>query len=267
MGDGQRSTAAAVFRRVHESAPLPELLADASRREEMALGLAAGDVFIVRNAVPAAWLHRVRDWLIDVGRNSLPAWHPIAAGAPNSHRVNRWDTRSYVKGCFHQFVFFPWNQDPFGLFDVVRPVFQLRNLLSGHRADTFLGPVPENGCTARLAFQYYPRGAGALHTHCDPVGPHQLAVPSIICGRKGVDFEHGGLYVADGQGRRLELDADLDWGDAVFLNAALPHGVAPIDPDADEDWLSFQGRWMLLAAVNKIEGNSAIADSRDMEAG
>jgi hypothetical protein len=41
--------------------------------------------------------------------------------------------------------------------------------------------------------------------------------------------------------------------------------VERIDPDAEPDWTSFQGRWMLLFAVNKVGADSAVADSVDLE--
>ena len=54
-------------------------------------------------------------------------------------------------------------------------------------------------------------------------------------------------------------------GDVVYFNAACPHGVAPIDPDAPMRWTSFAGRWMLLFAVNRLAGNSAIANAVALE--
>ena len=39
------------------------------------------------------------------------------------------------------------------------------------------------------------------------------------------------------------------------------------DPEADPDWLSFEGRWMALFAVNKLAGNADIDDSQDLDAG
>jgi hypothetical protein len=68
-----------------------------------------GAVYIFKNMYDKEWILEVRKYLTDIGRSSLPNYHSIEAGAPNFHRLNRWDERAYVKGCFHQFVFFPWN--------------------------------------------------------------------------------------------------------------------------------------------------------------
>jgi hypothetical protein len=47
----------------------------------------------------------------------------------------------------------------------------------------------------------------------------------------------------------------------VYFNAACPHGVEPIDPQAPLRWTTFAGRWMLLFAVNRLAGNTAIGNA------
>ena len=252
------------LRVLRETRPLAELLADDEAIESMIGDLRAGDAFVVPRALDVGHAERIRDWLSHVGRNSLPAWHPIAEGSPNFHRVNDWDDRSYVGGCFHQFSFFPWNQDPLRLFSLLTDVYALKNRLHGLEAGSFLGRRPEEGCVARLSVQCYPRGGGALNQHSDPIGYHQTTVPSILLSRPGRDYRTGGLYVVDRAGDRIDVDGLTEVGSALFFNARTPHGVAPIDPDLPLDWLSFSGRWALVAAVNRVAENSEIADSRDL---
>jgi hypothetical protein len=162
-------------------------------------------------------------------------------------------------------VFFPWNQDPFDLFTLCTSVYHMKNVLSGLPPDAFLGTRPQNGCTARLAFQVYPRGGGFLQRHADPVDHHQLTVPIMQMTRKGDDFASGGLFVQMADGRDLVIDDIAAPGDVVYFNAACPHGVAPIDPDAPMRWTTFAGRWMLLFAVNKLAGNPAIGNAVALE--
>jgi hypothetical protein len=237
------------------------VLRDAGRLEEVRANIAAGDVYIARRQFDPQLLREIRGYLEGVGRGSLPNYAPIAAGAPNFHRMNRNDSRAFVPGCFHQFVFFPWNQDPFDLFSLCAPIFHMKNRLSGLSAGRFLGLQPEDGCTARLAFQMYPRGGGFLARHADPVDYHQLTVPIMQMSRKDVDFQRGGLFVQMADGRDLVIDDIAEPGDVVYFNAACPHGVLPIDPDAPLKWTSFAGRWMLLFAVNRVAGNTAIGDA------
>ena len=240
------------------------LLDDPSRLEQVRQNIAAGDVYIARRQFDADWVRDVRTYLVGIGRGSLPNYAPIERGAPNFHRMNRNDPRAYVQGCFHQFVFFPWNQDPFDLFAACAPVYHMKNRLSGLPAGRFLGTEPEDGCVARLAFQHYPRGGGFLNRHADPVDYHQLTVPIMQMSRKGDDFETGGLFVQMADGRDLVVDDVAEPGDVVYFNAACPHGVKAIDPAVPLRWTSFAGRWMLLFAVNRVAANTAIGNAVDL---
>ena len=256
----QTSTVAA-GRDLHWIEDHAALLDDPHRLQQVRDNIAAGDIYIARRQFAPEFLEELREYLTGVGRGSLPNYVPIEAGAPNFHRMNRNDSRAYVPGCFHQFVFFPWNQDPFDLFTVCASIYHMKNCLSGLPPGSFLGARPQDGCTARLAFQVYPRGGGFLNRHADPVDYHQLTVPIMQMSRKGTDFHAGGLFVAMSDGRDLLIDDVAEPGDVIYFNAACPHGVAPIDPDAPLRWTTFAGRWMLLFAVNRLAANTAIGNA------
>jgi hypothetical protein len=257
---GQTSTPL-LGRHLHWIEDHAALLRDGPRLEAVRDGIAAGDVYVARRQFEGERLQEIRAYLEGVGRGSLPNYAPIEAGAPNFHRMNRDDTRAYVRGCFHQFVFFPWNQDPFDLFALCAPIYHMKNRLSGLAPGSFLSMQPQDGCTARLAFQVYPRGGGYLTRHADPVDYHQLTVPIMQMSRKGTDFRTGGLFVEMADGRDLVIDDIAEPGDVIYFNAACPHGVEPIDPDAPLRWTTFAGRWMLLFAVNRLSGNTAIGNA------
>ena len=206
-----------------------------------------------------------RSYLEGVGRNSLPNYQAIRPNAPNFHRVNDSDPRAYVKGCFHQFAFYPWNQDILGLFARFRDVYCLKNRLSDVEEERFLGPQPDDECIARIAFQFYPSGKGFLNRHRDPVSYHQLVVPVVIVSEKGRDFQEGGLFVENDLGDRVCVDDITKPGDVVFFNASQVHGVAPIDPTESLPWTDFSGRWMILIAVNRLEDNASVGDSQDID--
>jgi hypothetical protein len=241
------------------------LLADEQAIAEARHNISEGDIYIARRVADPHVLRDIRDYLTTVGRSSLPNYARIEAAAPNFHRMNRADPRAYVQGCFHQFVFFPWNQDVFDLFALFTPIYHAKNRLSGLPAERFLGIEPQDGCTARLAFQFYPRGGGFLNRHSDPVDHHQLTVPIMQMSRKGEDFDSGGLYVQMADGTDLSIDDIAEWGDVVYFNARCPHGVAPIDPDVPMRWHDYHGRWMLLFAVNRLASNAAIGDAVDLD--
>lgn len=226
--------------------------------------IAGGAVYVVPSGIDRHVLAELRGYLTRVGQSSLPAYHPIEIGAPNSHRMNDGDKRSHVHGRFHQFSFYPWNQDLFGLFELLAPSYHLKNVLSGLPACSFLGPTPERGCTARISVQFYPRGAGELNLHTDPVDRHQLTVPILELGRRGDDFATGGVFVTRADGSILDAQEHLTCGDLLLFNAATPHGVATIDSARPVAWHRFEGRWMMLLAVNKLHETSDIADSVDL---
>lgn len=226
--------------------------------------LQQGDVIIFRNVFSETFLTAVQNYLIRVAQNSLPQYQPITEGCANSHRMNRWDERSYVKGCFHQFSFFPWNQDYFNFFEKFKNVFQLKNLLNQLPVDRFLGQRTDEQCIARLSFQFYPQGGGELHKHSDPVDFHQLVVPLLTMSKKGRDFKSGGGYIENQEGRSVLLDDLCSPGDLIYTNASIPHGVEKIDADSDLDWLQFKGRWILLFAVNKTVDNTRIQNATDL---
>lgn len=222
-------------------------------------------VCVIRNVLGRDYVQTLIAYLCQVGRNSLPSRFPTLPGCPNHHRVYQWDELSYVKGCFHQFSFFPWNEDIFELFKAFRPIYRLRNILSGLPPDYFLGRTPDNDCIGRISFQFYPSALGAMNKHMDPVDLHQKAVPVLIMSKRGRDFERGGLFFEPADGVRIFAEEVADPGDLVLTLAQLPHGVEKIDPHLSPDWLSFRGRWSAVVAVNKMIDNTKIADAVDME--
>lgn len=240
------------------------LFKDQGKISGMKFNIQKGQIYIAKQLYSKDLIYKIRDYLINIGSNSLPNYYPIYEGCPNFHRLNRFDKRSYVKACFHQFVFFPWNQDLFNFFEIFQPVYRMRNLLSGLPEDSYLGTSPQDGCIARLAFQFYPSGEGAMNRHIDPVDYHQLAVPLLIMSDKGKDFQEGGLFVEPKAKERILIDDICGIGDVVYMNAQISHGVLPIDPNVARDWMSFKGRWMLLFAVNKLSENTRIENAKDL---
>ena len=252
------------LRNIKHIVDIDKVLNNPETIQEIRKDIQNGDVYILKNYFSKDLIYSIREYCKRVGQNSIPNYVPIKEGAPNFHRMNRLDKRAYVKGCFHQFSFFPWNQDYFNLFELTKKAYALKNLTSNHEADKFLDSKPEDGCTARLAVQFYPKGNGLLNKHVDPVDKHQLTVPIMIMSEKGKDFIRGGAYV-EKDGKKIILDEECEMGDIVYFSAEIPHGVLPIDPEDSTPWLDFQGRWMLLLAVNKVSGNTVIANAKDLE--
>ncbi len=255
------------FRELVEIPHPAEAIQDDQLVESMRQRLHQGDVFVARGAFPRDLMLQIRSYLTQIGRSSLPNYEPITAKAPNFHRVYG-DARSYVQGRFHQWSFFPWNMDVFGLFDLVRPAYELNNHLNGWRPEKYLGLEPEEGCIARLTFQAYPQGAGYISRHQDAAGPHKFTTVLVTLSDKGTDYDEGGAYFARSEEESEDFFADdsLRVGDLTFTHSEVVHGVAPIDPEKQLDWLAFQGKWTLVMAINKLAGSTHIPDSKDLAA-
>jgi hypothetical protein len=224
----------------------------------------SGSIVIFKTVYQPELIKQIIAYLCSVGRSSLPNYVPISRGCPNSHRVNQNDQRSYVKACYHQFQFLPWNQDIFNFFSLFRPVFHLKNLLNNLDAEEYLSTDSIYECTTRLAFQFYPAGAGCMNKHTDPLDFHQMVIPTLVMSTAGKDFDSGGFYVENQDGERLYLDSVCTPGDIIFFNPRIMHGVDTIDREQDTNWLEFRGRWMGLFATNKLAGVSTLANSIDL---
>lgn len=243
---------------------VPEVLADDAAIAELTERIRGGEAVVVPSGLDRDLLGELRSYLVRVAGGSLPAYQPIEAGAPNFHRMNDADERANVYGRFHQVSFYPWNQDLFDLFRLFAPTYHLKNRLSGLPAESFLGREPQAGCTARISAQFYPRGGGGLNLHTDPVDRHQLTVPVMELGQRGEDFDEGGIFVTRADGSVVDVQEQMRWGDVLMFNAATPHGVATIDPDEELAWHRFEGRWMILLAVNRLQSITDIGDSVDL---
>lgn len=242
-----------------------EMLNNPTLIQEMRNNILNNDGYIVRNMVDPALLDKIRDYLISVGRGSLPSYHHLKQGCPDFHRIHQFDQRSYVKGLMHQFMFHPWNQNIFDLFSIMKPIYNLKNLLSNLDKDAYLETTPDDGFISRLSFQYYPKGGGCIKRHSDPVDIHQLCVPVLLMSDYGEDYKEGGGYVVDADDNVLITDSHMKKGDVVFFNAQVVHGVAPVDPDEKTDWLSFAGRWICLVSVIKTMSNQAALNALQLE--
>ncbi len=240
-----------------------ELINDSSKITEIREHIESDNLVIIKEAVNKKLISDIKEYLSQIGKNSLPNYLPIIKNAPNFHRINNSDHRSYVKGCFHQFVFYPWNQDLFNFFKVFKKIFQLKNLIGKLPKDAFLGMKPEKGCTARIAFQFYPANQGYLNPHRDPVNYHQLALPTVVMSKKGVDYEEGGAYFISND-QKVHIDDLVDIGDITFFNPQHIHGVDNIKSRSESSWLDFQGRWTILLAINKLSDNQDIQNAVDL---
>ena len=99
------------LRNIVEIKDIDEVINDLNHIQVIRNNIKSGDVYVVKNYFNKKLIYSIKDYCKKVGQSTIPNYVPIKKGAPNFHRINRLDDRAYVKGCFHQFSFFPWNQD------------------------------------------------------------------------------------------------------------------------------------------------------------
>ena len=238
----------------------PDAMAELSRNLKV-----YNDLYVIQGFSDTALIDDMKRYLHNIGTHSLPSYQPLEEGRPDFHRVVDNDERSYVKGIFHQYSFHPWNQNIFDLHNRFRKLYHIKNQTSNlDDAHYLYGPYTD--FVPRIGFHHYPVGGGYLTTHADPVGEHQVAVPTLQMSQKGRDFTTGGLFYVDGLGNKQYVDDLSECGDVVLFNAETIHGVDPIDPDEPgTQWRDIRGRWMLLAAIVRTSSNVGAQDSVEVK--
>ena len=217
--------------------------------------IARNDVYVVKQFYPRDLALGFREMLRKFSEEQEPSWHPCLDGVPDYHRINDEYPGSWVKARMHSFFFHRFNERG-DLFDSFSDIFKLKNFLAGEEPDAHLESIPSDEIISRVVAQQYPRGGGYLAEHSDPASPFAKLQTIIQASQIGEDFETGGLYL------RPNPDAEPTWvdqysepGDLMVLTPEAPHGVAPIDPEAELDWGRSDGRWMILPIIIRSDYN------------
>ena len=182
---------------------------DKKKVKEIRNNILKSKVLILRGLINKDFLIDIKEYLKNVAGNTLPNYFPINEKSPNFYRINFNDKRSFVKGYFHQFSFFPWNQDLFNIFEEFKNPFILKNMITNINGNKYLNGI-EDKITARIAFQFYPSGKGYLNKHSDPYDKHQICVPTIVMSKMGNDYTKGGLFIINTRGKKIFLLPQLD---------------------------------------------------------
>jgi hypothetical protein len=211
--------------------------------------------FIVRSYFDQGRILALRTLMREIACMFTPSWHPCLDGCPDYHRINDEYPKSWVKARMHSFYFHRWNARR-DLFDGFKEIFEMKNWLVGLPADGHYDSTPSSGVISRLVSHQYPRGGGYLAPHVDPASPFARIQTIIQASEYGKDFSVGGLWIQPPALQQpLMIDCLTQLGDLVVASPAVPHGVAPIDPDFPLDWDRTDGRWMILPIVIRSDYN------------
>jgi hypothetical protein len=207
----------------------------------------AGEIFIVEQFYPEADILQLRERVFAQAQHSEPSWHPLYDDCPDYHRIHDNYPKAHVKSRMHAYYHHGWKQENAELFEQFRTIFDIKNTLSGKPALP-LTQYPRDGFIARVNLHQYPSGGGGQAEHIDPNSPYARIQTLVQASQIGRDFHQGGLYArADANSSAVYIDSFTRPGDMMVLSPAVPHGVAPVDPDqAPIDWHQNTGRWIVL---------------------
>ena len=220
-----------------------------------------GKVVIFKNYASIDEIQNIKRYMSNIKNNTLPKYCPVEYKCHDNFSINFSHPKSTVPSFGYTFNFFPWNQNIFSFFERFKPIYHLRNLISGIKKNSFIDQ-PDHECTANIGVCLFPKGNGFLHTHTDPYDVHQTCVPIMPMSLYGTDFKSGGNFIHISKEKKLYADQISDPGDIVLFHSLIPHGVELIDPEETFDPFSDEGRWTILFAVNRFVTNKKISESK-----
>lgn len=178
----------------------------------------------------------------------------VLQGVGNSRVINvPSEERIKAPGSWHGYqesvYIYTWNQDDSGLLELLRPVLDVVIQVSGMPPET-IHAKPEDGVVARIQLIHYPSGSGYISPHRDPLRVSRCAA-GVYVTEFGTDYDSGGFYAIDADGRRHEVDKFMQSGDVLLFSPGIVHGVDPVQAPTGAPGRTF-------VAVNLIESHHVV---------
>ncbi|MBI3494106.1 MAG: hypothetical protein HY047_20360, partial [Acidobacteria bacterium] len=198
---------------------------DAGFVKDVVTSLYAGDVYLIGAAFPKAFMVDLRQRVHAYWSLRPESFHKMLEGCPDFHRVidEELAKKYSFKMVKHSAYFYPWNDDPLGLFPVVMPRWRPFKFLGGVDWYAYEKNTPKDGVIDRIQVVRYLPKVGTLETHSDPF-KHQRMFISGYMSKRGVDFQEGGFYAIGAGDTRVYLEDEIDVGDMGIGYATLLHG-------------------------------------------
>ena len=217
----------------------------------MVTSLYAGDVYIIKNAFPEVFMRDLKQKAFEYGKSSPSSFHQMLEGSPDFHRIIDLETgKKYsFQVCKHSCFFYPWNNDPLGVFPTVYSRWRIIKWLMGLEKDAYEKNTPKSGVVDRIQVAQYPSRIGFLEPHSDPYLFQRLFFSGYMC-QRGSDYEGGGFYLVGMGEEVVDAEIAINVGDIGIGYATVYHGVAPCNREKETDWGSIDGRWFLSMYSN-----------------
>ena len=126
----------------------------------------------------------------------------------------------------HNWYFFPWNKDKYGLVNIVQKYFNRVILFNKNKVETIKKNTPKDGIIQRFQLLYYPYKKGHISPHKDPTNITQVTCGIYITSYK-LDYDKGGFYVFNKKNKKEFIDHKINSGDLILFYNGLVHGVEP----------------------------------------
>ena len=213
---------------------------------EIVQSLYSGDVYILKQGFPNKFLQNLAVELHQYGKKTPSSFHKMLDECPDFHRVITPElAKNYsLRQIKHSYYFFPWNNDPFNLFESVNERWKVFKFLGGFPLNAYENNLPSTGIIDRLQIAQYASGVGELELHSDPYLYQKVAISGIMS-KRGEDYKTGGAYILNENQEKINIEDSMDIGDIYLVYPTVFHGVETIDKDKNVDWDSFDGRWFM----------------------
>jgi hypothetical protein len=213
---------------------------------EIVQSLYSGDVYILKQGFSEKFMRGISAKLHQHGKETQSSFHKMLDGCPDFHRAITPElAKNYsIRQIKHSFYFFPWNNDPFNLFESLNKRWRIFKFLGGFPLVAYENNLPSEGVVDRIQISQYPTGVGELELHSDPYLYQKMSIVGILS-KRGVDYETGGAYILNSNKEKIDVEKDLDIGDIYLVYPTVYHGVETIDKGSEVDWSSFRGRWFM----------------------
>lgn len=213
---------------------------------EIVQSLYSGDVYILKQGFPNKFLQNLAVELHQYGKKTPSSFHKMLDECPDFHRVITPElAKNYsLRQIKHSYYFFPWNNDPFNLFESVNERWKVFKFLGGFPLNAYENNLPSTGIIDRLQIAQYASGVGELELHSDPYLYQKVAISGIMS-KRGEDYKTGGAYILNENQEKINIEDSMDIGDIYLVYPTVFHGVETIDKDKNVNWDSFDGRWFM----------------------
>ena len=205
-----------------------------------------GDFYLLKRAFPKNFLEELKTKTIEYGQQNPSTYHPMLEGCPDFQRIiDHEASKLYTYTAIRRsHFFFPWNNDPLDCFDAVNKCWRIFKFISGLPIDAYEKNTPKDGVVDRIQVALYPAGGGGLASHTDST-KNQKVIIGAMMSKRGEDFQAGGFFCVDCDGKKVDFEDHIEVGDFVCGYPTVVHGVVSVDPSEPVDWPSFKGRWFL----------------------